>query len=101
MVSVIYNGLLPNWDLLRACTNDHGKYLQIIMTLIVIMIMALFQDIAGILLLSHDSSSLLGRMLFGATFLIFPFYRWRYSDLKQFSDLSEKGDQQLLPCNSC
>lgn len=58
-----------------------------------IIMTAFSQDIAGILLFSHDSGRLSGRMLLGATFLISSFYRRRYRISRQLSDLSEKRDQ--------
>ena len=60
-----------------------------------------FQDTTRILFFSHDSSSLLGRILFGVTFLVSPFYRGIYNGLKQLSDLFKKIDQQLLPYKTC
>ena len=72
-LSNTYNGLSPNWDILTACSNDQGKCLQI-MTLIIIIVMAPFQDTPRILLFSHDGSSLSQKLLLGATFLGSLFY---------------------------
>ena len=60
-----------------------------------------FQDTTGILLFSRDSSSLLGKLFFGAAFLVSPFNRGIYSGLKELSDLFKKINQQLLPYKTC
>ena len=96
VVSVTFSGISPEWELptLGACSNVQSKYLQVLM--------AdhddhRSQDTTRVLSCSHASSSLSARVLFGAAFLISPFSRCTYGDLKQLSDLSEGTDQQLLP----
>lgn len=96
VVSVTFYGISPEWELptLGACSNVQSKYLQVLM--------ADHDDHRSqgptrVPSCSHASSSLSARVLFGAAFLVSPFSRWTYGDLKQLSDLSEWTDQQLLP----
>lgn len=72
-LSNTYNGLSPNWEILGACSHVQGEYLQM-MTVIMVIVMAPFQDTPRILSFSHDGSSLSQKLLLGATLLVSLFY---------------------------